>query len=170
MKRNNIKQTAYLIVFMALAIALSPFTSFPLGIAKVNPTQHFVNVFLAVLVSTRMNVAAAAGVSLIRNAMGVGTLLAFPGSMIGAFLAGVSFTMTRRIFAAVIGEIIGSAVMAPLLSSLLIAPGFMGKEIGFMALFPGFFLSSVSGSLLALIVLYSLEKAHVITTRPFIPS
>ncbi|QEN08105.1 energy coupling factor transporter S component ThiW [Oceanispirochaeta crateris] len=168
MSKKNIKQIAHVIVFMALAIALSPFTSLPIGIAKINPTQHFVNVFLAVLVTTRMNVAAAAGVSLIRNALGLGTLLAFPGSMIGAFLSGLAFRMTRKISAAVLGEIIGTGLIAPLLSSFLIAPGIMGKEIGFMALLPGFLLSSISGSLLAFIVLLRLEKAHVIHTEPVI--
>lgn len=162
---NSIKKTAYVIVFMALAIALSPFTSIPLGIARINPTQHFVNVILAVLVGTWWNTGAAAGISIIRNALGVGTLLAFPGSMIGALLAGLCFKHTKKIYMAVIGEIIGTGLIAPLLGSLIIAPGLMGKEIGFIALLPGFFLSSLSGSLLAYGVLRSLVKADVINTE-----
>ena len=164
--KKNIKSTAYVIVFMALAIALSPFTSIPVGVAKINPTQHFINVFLAVLVGTGWNVGAAAGVSLIRNAMGVGTLLAFPGSMIGAFFSGLLFRLTGRVTAAVCGEILGTGIIAPLVGSLIIAPGLMGKKIGFMALMPSFLLSSMAGGILAMLVIGALEKADVIHTKP----
>lgn len=160
------KSTAYVIVFMALAIGLSPFTSIPVGIARINPTQHFVNVFLAVLVGAGWNVGAAAGVSLIRNAMGVGTLLAFPGSMIGAFFSALFFKLTGRVLAAVAGEILGTGIVAPLMGSLIIAPGLMGKKIGFMALMPSFLLSSMAGGILAMVVLSALEKADVIHTKP----
>ncbi|HNY22054.1 MAG TPA: energy coupling factor transporter S component ThiW, partial [Treponemataceae bacterium] len=44
-----VRKTAYAIVFIALGVALSPFTSVPIGIAKINPTQHFLNVALATL-------------------------------------------------------------------------------------------------------------------------
>ena len=30
------------VVFIALGVALAPFTSFPVGIARINPTQHFI--------------------------------------------------------------------------------------------------------------------------------
>ncbi|MBN2792962.1 MAG: energy coupling factor transporter S component ThiW [Desulfuromonadales bacterium] len=166
--KRNVKRTAYLIVFMALAIALSPVTSIPVGIAKINPTQHFVNVVLAVLVGTWWNVGAATGVSTIRNALGVGTLLAFPGSMIGAFFSGILFRLTGKTWAAAGGEIIGTGLFGPLVGALLIAPGFMGKEIGVMALLPSFLLSSAAGSLLALAVINALEKAHVIDTKAFV--
>ncbi|MDC7235325.1 MAG: energy coupling factor transporter S component ThiW [Spirochaetales bacterium] len=165
---NSIKKTAYVIIFMALAIALSPFTSIPVGIARINPTQHFVNVFLAVLVGTAWNTGAAAGISVIRNAMGVGTLLAFPGSMIGAVCSGLAYKLTGKVGMAVAGELLGTGVLAPLAGSLVIAPGLMGKEIGFMALFPGFFLSALAGSLLAFIVLKALIKIDVIHTESFV--
>ena len=164
--KHNVKKIAYLIVFMALAIALSPFTSIPVGIARINPTQHFVNVFLAVLVGTRWNVAAAAGVSTIRNALGVGTLLAFPGSMIGAFLSGLAYTLTRKTGAAVVGEIVGTGLLGPVVGATIIAPGLMGSDIGMLALVPGFLLSSAAGSLLAFVVIGALEKARVIPAQP----
>jgi hypothetical protein len=37
------------IILVAIGVALSPFTSIPIGIAKINPTQHFVNIVSAVL-------------------------------------------------------------------------------------------------------------------------
>ena len=86
--QTNTRQVAQAVVLVATGVALAPFTSFPVGIAKINPTQHFVNVVGAILLWPWWAVAIAAIIGIIRNAMGVGTVLAFPGSMIGAFLAG----------------------------------------------------------------------------------
>ena len=160
--KNSVKKTAYLIVFMGLAIALSPFTSIPVGIARINPTQHVINVLLAVLVGTGWNVAAAAGVSVIRNALGVGTLLAFPGSMIGAFFAGIGYRLTKKTWGAVLGEVIGTGLLGPVVGATLIAPGLMGKDIGIAALMPSFLLSSIAGSVVAYVVIHVLEKSGVI--------
>ena len=46
---RNTRKTAYAVVLVAIGVALAPYTSFPIGIAKVNPTQHFVNVLAAVI-------------------------------------------------------------------------------------------------------------------------
>ncbi|MEA3407728.1 MAG: energy coupling factor transporter S component ThiW, partial [Chloroflexota bacterium] len=42
--QTNTRKIAQAVILVAIGVALSPFTSFPVGIAKVNPTQHFVNV------------------------------------------------------------------------------------------------------------------------------
>ena len=47
--RTNTRTVARAIMLVAMGVALSPFTSIPIGIAKINPTQHFVNVVAAVL-------------------------------------------------------------------------------------------------------------------------
>ncbi len=168
--KNEVKKTAYVIIFMALALVLAPFTSIPAGIAKINPTQHFINVFLAVLAGTWRSVGAAAGVSLIRNALGVGTLLAFPGSMIGACLSGLAYRMTRKTWMAAAGEVMGTGFIAPVAGSLIIAPGFMGRELGILTFLPGFLLSSAAGSFLALVLLKALEKARVFPSESVVPS
>ncbi|MCU0580171.1 MAG: energy coupling factor transporter S component ThiW, partial [Desulfobacterota bacterium] len=38
------RTVARAIILVAIGVALSPFTSLPIGIARINPTQHFVNV------------------------------------------------------------------------------------------------------------------------------
>ena len=85
--KSTTRTIAQAVILVAIGVALAPLTSFPLGIAKVNPTQHFVNILGAVLLGPWWAVAIAAIIGVIRNAMGVGTLLAFPGGMIGALLA-----------------------------------------------------------------------------------
>ena len=78
---------AYSVALAALAVALSPI-SIPIGIAKVSPTQHFINVIAGALVGPWWGLAVALVTSLIRNAIGLGTPLAFPGSVFGVVLAG----------------------------------------------------------------------------------
>ena len=83
MKQENQKTTlitkkiAYAVVLVAIGIGLSPFTSFPAGIAKINPTQHFINVVSAILLGPWWAAMIAFILSLIRNLTGVGTILAF---------------------------------------------------------------------------------------------
>jgi len=81
---------------VAIGVALSPFTSIPIGIAKINPTQHFINVVSAVLLGPWWAAGVAMIIGILRNALGTGTLLAFPGGMIGAFLAGHPLSLEQE--------------------------------------------------------------------------
>ena len=156
------RRVAYAVVLVAIGVALAPFTSFPIGIAKVNPTQHFVNVLAAVLLGPGWATVIAAVIGVIRNATGMGTLLAFPGGMIGAFLAGVAFKYTHRIYLGAAGEIIGTGFIAPVVSALLVAPFLMHKAIPLLALVPSFLSSTVIGALIGILALGILKKADII--------
>ena len=157
--RSNTRLVAQAIVLVAIGVALAPFTSFPVGIAKVNPTQHFVNVLGAVLLGPWWAVAIAAIIGIIRNAMGVGTLLAFPGGMIGAFLAGYVYRFTRNVYLGALGEIIGTGIIGAVVSALLVAPVFMGQTMAMGALIASFLASTVVGSVIGVLALSLLERA-----------
>lgn len=159
---QNTRKTAYAVVLVAIGVALAPYTSFPIGIAKVNPTQHFVNVIAAVLLGPWWAVLTAMVIGILRNAMGVGTLLAFPGGMIGAFLAGIAFRMIRRAWGAAAGEIIGTGAIAPVVSALVVAPVLMDKAIPLLALIPSFACSTVAGALLGVLALRLLKRADIV--------
>jgi energy-coupling factor transport system ATP-binding protein len=156
------RRVAYAVVLIAIGVALAPFTSFPIGIAKVNPTQHFVNVLAAVMLGPGWATLIAAVIGVIRNATGMGTLLAFPGGMIGAFLAGMAFKYTRRNYLAATGEIVGTGLIAPVVSALLVAPFLMHKTIPLLALVPSFISSTIIGALLGIIALRILKRADII--------
>ena len=96
LKRTDTRKAAYAVVLVAMGVALAPYTSFPIGIAMVNPTQHFINVIGALLLGPWWAVSIATIIAVLRNAMGLGTLLAFPGGMIGAFLAARIFSADAR--------------------------------------------------------------------------
>ena len=162
--RNKVptRNVAYAVILVAIGVALAPYTSFPIGIAKINPTQHFVNIIGAVLLGPWWATVIAAIIGIIRNAMGVGTLLAFPGGMIGAFLAGILYQRTRKLYGGASGEIIGTGLIAPVISAVLVAPVFMGKAIPLLALIPSFLCSTVAGTILGLLALKLLSRADII--------
>ena len=156
------RKVAYAVVLVAIGVALAPYTSFPIGVAKVNPTQHFINVIGAVVLGPWWAVLVALVIGNIRNALGVGTLLAFPGGMIGALLAGLMFTWRRNLSLAAAGEIVGTGLIAPVVSALWVAPVFMGKAIPYMALVPSFMASTVAGALLGVLALKFLQRADIV--------
>lgn len=157
-----VRKTSYAIVLIALGAALSPFTSFPLGIARVNPTQHFLNVLLSTLLGLRWSVGGATVMALIRNLLGTGTLLAFPGGIFGALLSGLLYRLTGRYALAALGEVIGTSIVGTLVSALWVAPSFLGKTPGLLALGASFFASSLLGALTAFIVLGTLSRASLL--------
>ena len=160
--RSETRRVAYAVVLVAIGIALAPYTSFPLGIAKINPTQHFINVLGAVILGPWWAVAVAGIIAVIRNALGLGTLLAFPGGMIGALLAGWGYRLVRHRYGAALGEMAGTGLIAPVVSAAFFAPVLMGKAIPLLALVPSFLGSTVVGSLLGLLALRMLTRAGIL--------
>jgi energy-coupling factor transport system ATP-binding protein len=156
------KKSALAAVLVALGVALSPFTSIPLGIALVNPTQQFINVISAVLLGPWWAVSNALAIGILRNALGTGTLLAFPGGMIGALLAGFLYRWTHRPFMAAAGEVFGTGVLAVFVSVWWIAPAFLHKSPSLVLLWVSFAASTLVGAGLALGILKTLQKTGII--------
>lgn len=77
----------------------------PAGISKCFPVQHAINVLGAVILGPGYATAVAFVISCLRNMFGTGSLLAFPGSMIGACLAGLCYSRFGSVKAAMAGEI-----------------------------------------------------------------
>ena len=156
------RRTAYAVVLVAMGVALAPYTSIPVGIARINPTQHFVNVVAAVLLGPWWATIIAAVIAVLRNVLGVGTLLAFPGGMFGALLAGWCYRRWRHLYWAAAGEVVGTGLIAPVFSATLVAPVLMGKAIPLLALLPSFLLSTMAGATLGVLALRLLERAELI--------
>src|SRR5690625_5728350 len=116
-------------VFVAIGTIGSQLLWFPAGIAKAYPVQHAINVIAAIMLGPGPAVAIAFMIGLLRNMLGIGSLLAFPGGMIGALLAGYFYQRVRKKGAAVLGEVIGSGIFASL-PSVLIADTLMGGSGG----------------------------------------
>jgi energy-coupling factor transport system ATP-binding protein len=155
------RKVARAVILVAIGVALSPFTSIPIGIAKINPAQHFVNILGAVLLGPWWATGIALIVGVLRNALGTGTLLAFPGGMIGAFIAGIFYRTTRNIYIAAFGEIIGTGLLGAITSALIVAPVLMKKGMAMGALIITFSGSTLLGSIIGVLALKLLERAGI---------
>ena len=158
MKQTNTRRVAQAVILVAIGVALAPFTSFPIGVAIVNPTQHFVNLVGAVLLGPWWAFALAGIIGALRNALGVGTLLAFPGGMIGALLAGYAYRYTRNVYVGALGEILGTGILAALVSAWLVAPFLMQRTVAVGVLLASFLGSTVVGTVLGVLALKLLER------------
>lgn len=148
---------AYSVALAALAVALAPI-SIPIGIAKVSPFQHFINVIAGALVGPWWGLAVALVTSLVRNALGLGTPLAFPGSVFGVVLAGLAFRYTRNIYFTALGEVIGTGLIGATVGALLVAPYLMGRDIALTVLILPFLLSALAGAVLGVFGLRVLRQ------------
>ena len=138
--------------------------SFPVFGSKCSPVQHVVNVLGGVLLGPWYNLAIAFLAALIRNLLGLGSLLAFPGSMCGALLCGLVYQGTRKIFPTLVGEVFGTGIIGGLLA-YPIAVAFMSVVAGsvaFYAYIVPFLISTVVGSLIAGTLLLSLQRTGVL--------
>ena len=155
-------------MFTAVAVVGS-MLQFPVFGSQCAPVQHMVNVLCAVLLGPGYGVAVAFLASLIRNLLGLGSLLAFPGSMCGALLCGLIYWKTRNLPATLAGEVFGTGIIGGLLC-YPIATTFMGVvagSIAYTAYVVPFLVSTVGGSILAGILVKALEKGGVLKTlRP----
>ena len=115
MKKSNLKKLTVTAILAAVAVVGSLF-SFPVFGSKCAPVQHLVNILCAVTVGPWWALAQAFIASLIRNLLGLGSPLAFPGSMCGALLAGLLYHYIKKLPAAYIGEVFGTAVIGGMLS------------------------------------------------------
>ena len=82
---------------------------------------------------------------------GTGSLLAFPGSMVGAFLAGFLYQRHKTLSMAVAGEIFGTGILGGFLA-WVIAYFILGSSAVAWFFIPPFLISSIGGSFIALML------------------
>jgi energy coupling factor transporter S component ThiW len=150
---------------MAMFVAIGALSShlfwIPAGVAKAFPVQHAINVIAGVVLGPLPAVVVAFSIGLLRNLLGVGSLLAFPGGMIGAFLAGYFYKKRKSIFSAAIGEWIGTGIIGALVA-VPIASFFLNSKTGALFFIIPFLTSSVVGGLLGIVVLKVIMKSKAL--------
>lgn len=161
MSSQNIKKLALTAIFAALAVVGSVF-SVPVFGSKCAPVQHLVNIMCAVFLGPWYGLACAFIAALIRNLLGLGTLLAFPGSMCGALLSGLMYKLFRRLPAAYIGEVVGTGIIGGMLA-YPIASLIMGNPNAALFTFVvPFLISTVGGTIIAVFICGAMAKAGII--------
>ena len=168
--KTNIKKLSMAALLTAVAVVGSMF-SFPFLGAKCSPVQHLVNIIGGVYLGPWYSLGMAFCASVIRNITGLGSPMAFPGSMVGAFLSGVMFhwvfknkTLAVRLPAAYVGELFGTSVIGGMLSfpiAYFVMENTAATLFGFV--FP-FFVSSVVGTVIAAVIVTSMKRVKVFDT------
>lgn len=153
----NTKSTLTAAMLTALAVSLSTF-AIPIGASKCFPIQHLCNVIAGVFLGPGYGVAMAFCTSLIRNLMGTGSPLAFPGSMVGAFLCGFLYQHTGKLAAAYFGEVFGTGIIGGLLC-YPVATLLMGQEAALFAYVIPFLISTAGGTVMAMILVGALYQS-----------
>ncbi|MDD3796204.1 MAG: energy coupling factor transporter S component ThiW [Lachnospiraceae bacterium] len=161
MKSLNTKKLALTGIFAAIAVAGSLF-SVPVFGSKCAPVQHLVNILCAVFLGPWWGVAAAFLASLIRNMAGLGTLLAFPGSMCGALLAGILYQAVKKLPAAYVGEVVGTAVIGGMLSYPIAAFILGNKSAALFTFVVPFLISTAGGTIIAIVITLFMKKTSLL--------
>src|SRR5690625_7233505 len=129
-------------VLVAIGTLGAQFIWFPAGIAKAFRVQYAVNVLAGIILGPGPAVVIAFFIAVLRNLLGLGSLLAFPGGMVGAFFAGYMYKFFKRNYAAAIGEVIGSVIIGALFS-VLFANIYIGISAGAIMFFTHCIVSSI---------------------------
>lgn len=165
MKKNQTKKLCIAGVLCAVAVVGS-FISFPVLGSKCAPVQHMVNIICAVVLGPGYGVCVAFAASLIRNLLGLGSLMAFPGSMFGALLCGLAYRFKKNIPLTLIAEVFGTAVLGGL-CAYPVAIFFMGVDGGkgaFYAYIIPFLISTAAGAILSGILLGAVKRTGILET------
>ena len=152
MKNISVKKLALAGMLCALCVVGSVF-SFPMFGSKCAPIQHMVNVTCAVLLGPWWGLGVAFVASLLRNLLGLG--------MFGALLCGLVYHKTKNIFATMVGEVFGTSILGGL-CAYPVAIFLMGKsagDIAFYAYIVPFLISTAVGSIIAGVLVYSLQRS-----------
>ena len=150
MKNLSVKKLALAGMFCALAVVGSVF-SFPIFGSKCAPVQHMVNILCAVLLGPYYGVGVAFVASLLRNLLGLGSLMAFPGSMFGALLCGLTYHKAKQLLPTLVAEVFGTSILGGL-CAYPVAILLMGKsagDIAFYAYIIPFLVSTAGGAVIA---------------------
>ena len=153
MKKNQVKKLALAGMFCAVAVVGSLF-SFPVFGSKCAPIQHMVNILCAVLLGPWYGIGVAFAASLIRNLLGLGTLI-----------CGLIYKKSKNIPLTLVGEVGGTSLLGGL-CAYPVAVLLMGKsasEVAFYAYIIPFFISTAVGSIISGIIVFTLKKCGVLS-------
>lgn len=159
MKNKSVTRLTFAALLCAVAVVGSMF-SFPVFGSRCAPVQHMVNIFCAVLLGPLYGTGVAFAASLLRNMMGLGSIMAFPGSMIGALLCGLVWKKTHNLPLTLLAEVFGTGILGGLCAYPLaiLFLGISAGEVAFYAYIIPFLISTVAGSILSGILLQAMSR------------
>ncbi len=160
MKSNNyVLRMVMLAFFVALGVVISPI----LRIEGMCPMAHLINITCAVFMGPGYAVLCAFLIGIIRMmVMGIPPL-ALTGAVFGAALSGILYKVSgKKIFMAVLGEIIGTGIIGAIVSYPVMTY-ICGREgLSWFFYVPSFICGTLIGGSIAFILLLRLEAVGVL--------
>ena len=161
MKQNTATKKLVLAGVLTALAVVGSLISFPIAGSKCAPVQHMVNILAAVTLGPGWGVGIAFCASLLRNLLGIGSLMAFPGSMIGAFCCGLVYAKWRKLGVCCLAEALGTGILGGI-AAYPVAEFLMGAgPAGLFVYVVPFLISTTAGSILAYLLITVLEKGGV---------
>ena len=160
-QRNRTRKIAIASLLIALAVVGSMF-SFPIFGSKCAPIQHTINVLAAVILGPGWSVGIAFCASFLRNVFGLGSLMAFPGSMIGALCCSLVYKLSKKLWLTCVAEACGTGFLGGLFA-YPVAKLLMGlSPTSYFVYIAPFLTSTILGSFLAYFLVLALQKNGVV--------
>ena len=153
---SKTKKLTVAALFVAIGLLTGTLIYIPIGASKCFAVQHAINVMCAVFLGPAYSLLTSFCISLGRNLLGTGSIMAFPGSMVGALLSSVVYCLTKSKLGAAIGEVVGTGVLGGLLC-VPISKFLLGTEVGALAYVIPFFISSAGGAIVGFLIVKSTE-------------
>jgi energy coupling factor transporter S component ThiW len=160
MKHYNILRMVTMAMLVAIGVVISPL----LRVEGMCPMAHLINITAAVLLGPVDAFLVAVMIGVIRmSVMGIPPL-ALTGAVFGATLSGILYKASKgKIWAAVLGEIIGTGIIGAIVSYPVMA-FICGREgLGWLFYVPSFICGTLIGGSIAFIFLYQLQRTGVLS-------
>lgn len=147
---------------MAMLVGLGVVISPLLRIEGMCPMAHLINITAAVFLGPIDAFLVALMIGIIRMLLMGIPPLALTGAVFGALLSGILYKAIKKIWAAVIGEIIGTGIIGAIVSYPVMT--FLWGREGLTWLFyvPSFICGTLIGGSIAALLLYQLQRAGVL--------
>lgn len=149
---NNTKKLIISALLIAIGVVTAHLISIPVGVARAFPIQHTINILSAILLGPLYAVLNAFIISMLRNILGLGSLLAFPGSIIGALTAGMLYKVSKNKLAALGGEVFGTGIIGGILA-FPVAKFMLGSGATAFAFVIPFLASSLVGAIIGYLII-----------------
>lgn len=162
--RDKVRNLVLMGLLTAIGTLSAHLVAIPVAGARLFPVQHAINVVTAVLLGPGQAVLVAFAIGLLRNILGTGTILAFPGGIVGALVAGYGYRLTRKPWVASAGEVFGTGILGALIA-YPVARWVLGKPVAAFAYVIPFGVSSIAGAVLGLILVLILRKTGLVEAR-----
>lgn len=146
-------------VFFAMMVAVGVVISPILRVEGMCPMAHFINITVAVLMGPWYSLGCAVAIGVLRMVMMGIPPLALTGAIFGAALSGILYKASNgKIWAAVLGEIIGTGIIGAIVSYPVMT--FLWGKTGLTWMFyvPSFIMGTLLGGSIAFAFLWKMQR------------